>query len=155
MTGSIATLPTFPPMRQLESLDAWRIALDMAHSAYQLTLDRPLRTHFKLADQIRAAAVSVPANIAEGYALGSTVQFIRCLRIALGSAAEIRSHLELTRRLRLAPDKETAAAIAQAMRVISVLVGLLRALQRRSGSRFPFPVSRFPSRGSGDRHAPQ
>jgi four helix bundle protein len=56
-------------VKQLESLDDYRIAQELATNAYHLTLAPPLSKHFALSDQIRRAAISVPANIAEGYAL--------------------------------------------------------------------------------------
>jgi four helix bundle protein len=127
-------------MRQLESLDAYKIAQDLAVNAYRITQTGPVTKHFALIDQIRRACISVPANIAEGYALSTTLQFIRCLRISLGSAAELRSHLDMTKRLELA-DQGHDSAIALAMRVISILIPVY------SGSstaiRFPCPVSRF------------
>ncbi|PYP52166.1 MAG: hypothetical protein DMD45_05450 [Gemmatimonadetes bacterium] len=132
-------------MRQLESLDAWRTAQELAEAAYRLTMTSPLDRHFGLIDQIRRAAVSVPANMAEGYALSTTAQFIRCLRISLGSAAELRTHLDLVRRLKLADDEATTQAVDLCTRVVSMVVGLLRKLGQRSRSRFPFPVSRFPT----------
>src|SRR6267378_1724471 len=131
-------------MKQLESLDAYRTAQNLAAQAYGLTLSGALSKHFALIDQIRRASISVPANIAEGYALGTTLQFIRCLRISLGSTAELRSHLDLTKRLGLADVEQLDSTIALAMRVISILVGLLRKLDRNTRSRVPFPVSRFP-----------
>ena len=145
-TEACATPFYFRAMRQLESLDAWRIALELAEAAYRLTMTSPLDRHFGLIDQIRRAAVSTPANMAEGYALSTTAQFIRCLRISLGSAAELRTHLDLVRRLKLAEAEGTAQAISLCTRVISLVVGLLRKLGQRSRSRFPFPVSRFPTR---------
>src|SRR5207249_12295822 len=53
--------------------------------------------HFGLSDQIRRASASIPANIAEGYAMGTTPQFIKFLRIALGSATELATHSSLRR----------------------------------------------------------
>jgi four helix bundle protein len=131
-------------MRQLQSLDVWRAARDLAERAYVLTMQPDLNRHFALIDQIRRAAISIPANIAEGYALGTTTQFVRYLRISLGSAAELGSHLEVLRRLRLAEEAPLSEAAALCERVISMLVGLLRKLCSRSTSRIPFPVSRFP-----------
>lgn len=131
-------------MRRLESLDAWRTSQELAAAAYQLTMQPAWQRHFALCDQVRRAALSVPANIAEGYALSSTPQFIRCLRISLGSAAELRSHLEVASRLTLGSPNELRDAIAMNSRVIAILVGLLRTLSRRGSSRFPFPASRFP-----------
>src|SRR5438445_12001844 len=86
-------------MKQLASLQAWICANELARSAYRLTREKPLSRHFGLSDQIRRAAVSVHANMVEGYALGTTIQFIRCLGIALGSAAELHCHLEVPRAL--------------------------------------------------------
>jgi len=82
-------------MNKLASLEAWNRGRELSRVAYRLTLEGKLSRHFGLADQIRRAAAAVPANIAEGYALATTPQFIRCLRIALGSATELHTHLEL------------------------------------------------------------
>src|SRR5881392_3367852 len=116
------------PMRQLEQLDAWRVAQELAETAYRLTMTSPLDRHFGLMDQIRRAAISIPANMAEGYALSTTAQFVRCLRIALGSASELRSHLSLLQRLRLTPETDVTQGIDLSNRTISMLVGLLRKL---------------------------
>ena len=115
-------------VRRLESLEAWKLARRLAVSAYRLTLEPPLSRHFALTDQIRRAAPSVPANIAEGYGLGTRPQFVRCLRIALGSATELRTHLELVQELKLSPAQPTEDALAQCDRVIGLIVGLIRSL---------------------------
>jgi four helix bundle protein len=131
-------------MRQLHSLDVWRGAQDLAEVAYRLTTQATLSRHFALVDQMRRASISIPANIAEGYALGTTTQFVRYLRISLGSAAELGSHLEILRRLKLTEETPVSEAATLCDRVIAMLVGLLRKLGRKSTSRFPFPASRFP-----------
>jgi len=130
-------------VRQLESLDAWKVAQELAYKAYVLTLNPGLKGHFALLDQIRRAAISIPANMAEGYALSTTAQFVRCLRIALGSASELRSHLSLLQRLRLTPETDVTQGIDLSNRTISMLVGLLRKLNRHG--RVPCPVSRVPT----------
>src|SRR6266850_822254 len=131
-------------MRQLESFHVWRAAQELAHSAYGLTMHSPLSKHFALSDQIRRAAISIPANIAEGYALATTAQFVRCLRISLGSTAELLSHLNLLKGLGLSPAGDIDPAVVLSNRVLSMLVGLLRKLDRARGSRLSFPVSRLP-----------
>src|SRR2546426_8278196 len=134
-------------MKQLASLEAWNCANALARSAYRLTLRKPLSSHFGLSDQIRRAAVSVPANMVEGYALGTTLQFIRCLRVAFGSAAELHCHLEIARDLELLGDGGGEAELKLAERVIRLVVGLLRKLGAQTPhTPFPFPHSPFPVR---------
>ena len=118
-------------MRRLESLEAWRAARQLAVIAYRLTLEPPLSRHFPLADQIRRAAPSVPANVAEGYGLATKPQFVRCLRIALGSAMELRTHLEIVQDLELSPAEGVADALQRCERLIGLIIGLIRSLITR------------------------
>jgi four helix bundle protein len=133
-------------VRKLESLKAWKKSQELAYAAYQVTMHPGLRHHFALIDQIRRAALSVPANVAEGYALSTTPQFIRGVRISLGSAAELLSHLEVLNRLGIIPSEAVKAAIQLTEDTLSLLVGLLKALCRKGShaSHFPLPTSRSP-----------
>jgi four helix bundle protein len=115
-------------MRKLERLDTWHTAQELACQAYLLTLNSALSKHFALIDQIRRAALSVPANIAEGYSLGTTPQFLRGLKIALGSNTELYSHLTVLARLELLPTDEVRAVIELCNRVIAMIIGLIRKL---------------------------
>jgi four helix bundle protein len=133
-------------MRNLESLDAWKRGRELAHCGYRLTLEPPLARHFALADQIRRAAISIPANIAEGYALGTTAQFLRCLRISLGSTVELRAHVDLGCALELV-DPSAAAEIATLCdRMVGILLGLIRKLGGANVSRLSPPGPRSPRR---------
>src|SRR5438093_3280134 len=118
----------FSPVKRLASLKAWTCGKTVARCAYKLTLDDPLRRHFGLADQIRRAAAAIPANIAEGYALSTTPQFIRCLRISLGSATELYTHLELAADMELVDAEQIKAGLRQCDHVIALLIGLIRRL---------------------------
>jgi four helix bundle protein len=118
-------------VRKLERLDAWRVAQDLAYQAYRLTLSPQLSRHFALVDQIRRAALSVPANIPEGYSLGTTPQFLRGLKIALGSTTELYSHLTVLARLNLLPVQDIHTVIELSSRVTAMTIGLIRTLSRR------------------------
>src|SRR6266498_1474732 len=118
-------------MKKLGSLEAWNVGRQLSRVAYRLTLEGPLSKHFGLADQIRRAAAAIPANIAEGYALATTPQFIRCLRIALGSATELYTHLELASDMELVDIERVQVGLKLCDQVIALLIGLVRRLGSR------------------------
>jgi len=122
---------TFSTVRKLERLDTWRSAQELAYQAYLLTLSPQLSRHFALIDQIRRAALSIPANIAEGYSLGTTPQFLRGLKIALGSNTELYSHLTVLARLELVSTEDVRAVIDLCNRAIAMIIGLIRRLSSR------------------------
>src|SRR6266545_3248398 len=130
-------------MQKLNSLAAWNFARKVSRCAYRLTLEKPLSRHFGLSDQIRRASASIPANIAEGYAMGTTPQFIKFLRIALGSATELATHLELVKDLELGVCDQLDEALQLCNREIGLLIGLVFSLGRRQ--RASRPSSPVPS----------
>jgi four helix bundle protein len=114
--------------RRLETLKAWTQAKEVARNAYRASMEKPLSNHFGLVDQIRRAANSVPANIVEGYALGTRPQLVRYLRIAFASACELSWHLELAKDLQLI-SPESSHKLRDATDVlIRLLVGLIKKL---------------------------
>ena len=114
-------------MRPLERLDVYRLSRELAVRLYLLTKEAPLRHEFVLIDQVRRAVVSIPANIAEAYALGTRRQLVRGLRISLGSAEELRTHLWIAERVvNFGADRPLDGINADLDRVVSMLVGLLK-----------------------------
>jgi four helix bundle protein len=121
-------------MRSLENLDVYRLARELAVDVYLMTRAKPVCSHPLLADQIARAAISIPANIAEGYALGTRAQLVRGVRIAYGSAAELKTHFWVAGRAGALPGDriaENAAAVLE--RVTGMLVGLLKHYGARVG----------------------
>jgi four helix bundle protein len=84
-------------IRRFEDLLAWQRACQLTEDVYALTRSSGLSRDYSLARQIQRAAVSVMANIAEGYERGHPGDFHRFLGIAKGSCAEVRSHLYAAR----------------------------------------------------------
>ena len=74
----------------------WQRAHQLVLLIYKFTESFPKSELFGLTSQIRRAVVSVPANIAEGYAAGGKGQFARFLNIAQGSLAEVEYYLILS-----------------------------------------------------------
>ena len=73
-----------------EDLEVWQLAMTLAEHCYELTKQFPKEELYGLISQIRRAAVSIPANIAEGYGRDQTGNFIQFLRIAQGSSRELK-----------------------------------------------------------------
>ena len=118
-------------MHRLGSLLAWQSARKLSRAAHSLTIGNQFKYHYSLASQIRRAAASIPANIAEGYGLGTTSQLVRCLRISLGSAYELKCHLDLAVDVGILSDSEAAAVVAECKQSIRLRVGLLKHLKGR------------------------
>jgi four helix bundle protein len=86
------------------NLVAWQKGMDLVMEVYRLTRDFPDKELYGLISQLRRAALSVPANIAEGAANRSHSQFSNFLSNALGSLNEIDTQLELSFRLGYIPE---------------------------------------------------
>jgi four helix bundle protein len=80
-------------------LVVWQRAIDLVPRIYKIAWDLPREERYALGDQLRRAAVSVPANIAEGQAKQHPEEFVRHLTIARGSLAELDTLLALAKRL--------------------------------------------------------
>lgn len=80
-------------------LKVWQLGMDITEQIYGLTKAFPDSERFGLISQLRRAAASVPANIAEGNARSSTKEYLRHLSIAVGSLAEVETFLDVSLRL--------------------------------------------------------
>jgi len=85
------------PIRTFRDLVAWQKAIDLTHFTYGVTRSFPPDEKFGLVVQMRRAAVSVAANIAEGFGRGARQDYIRFIQIARGSLFELQSHVEVAR----------------------------------------------------------
>ena len=85
-----------PAARSFRDLVVWQKAHEFVLAAYRLTESFPDREKFGLSHQLRRAAVSIPANIAEGFGKRSQAEKARFLNIKEGSLEECRYYLILT-----------------------------------------------------------
>lgn len=87
----------------VHDLKIWQKSIELVERCYRLSTMLPLDERFALTSQIRRAATSVPANIAEGFGRWNSRDFARFLAIASGSLRELETHLVIVRRLGLVP----------------------------------------------------
>jgi four helix bundle protein len=86
---------------------------------------------FGWTSQVRRAAASIPANIAEGHGRESTGSFIQSLRIAQGSTKELETHLLLSERVGLLTRESLDPAMARCNEIGKMLRSLIRSLQEK------------------------
>ncbi|MFQ5853822.1 MAG: four helix bundle protein [Candidatus Binatia bacterium] len=79
-------------IRRFEDIEAWQTARHLCKIIYRVTGDNKFQRDFGLRDQTRRAAVSIMANIAEGFDSRSNPEFIQFLYYSLRSASELQSH---------------------------------------------------------------
>lgn len=114
----------------------------MAASVYRVTETVPSSERYVLIPQIRKAAVSVSANIAEGWGRGSTKDYIHFLLIARGSLMELLSHLAVAHELKFLGQTDLHAIDREIEDVGKMLNGLISSLRSKRSS--PNPESHGP-----------
>jgi four helix bundle protein len=82
-------------IQSFRDLVVWQKAMELVVECYRITRSFPDAEKFGLTSQMQRAAVSIPANIAEGRERGHLKEFIRHLGIACGSQAELETHIEI------------------------------------------------------------
>jgi four helix bundle protein len=128
-------------IRSFRDLDAWRVAMDLSLLVYRVAKGLPDSERFELSSQMRRAAVSVPANIAEGHSCGEDGRYIHHLRIALGSLGELETHVEIAKRLAMVSGASIVETEKQIARTGQVLHGLLRARRAKRCKALVQPVA--------------
>jgi len=80
-------------IERFEELNCWKEARKLRKMVSTVLDKSVVRRNFTLCDQIKRAALSIMANIAEGFERGSNKEFIQFLYISKGSCGEVRSQL--------------------------------------------------------------
>ena len=113
--------------RKHHELVAWQVSVDLVGLLYRITETFPPSESFGLMSQIRRAAVSVPSNIAEGAARGTSKEFSHYLTIARGSLSEIDTQLVIAKNLGYLKDDAEVQALLD--RVFGLIGGLLKSVK--------------------------
>ena len=106
------------PARTFEDLIVWQKAHAWVLSAYRLSEAFPLREQYALTSQFRRAAISIPANIAEGFKKAGVADKKRFMNIAQGSLEECRYYLILARDLGYGDSQQLMPALEEVSRLL-------------------------------------
>ena len=120
-------------IRSYRDLMVWQKSIDLTVRTYELTRRFPAEERYGLTSQMRRAAASVPANIAEGQARRSTGEFLQSLGIARGSLAEVETFLTLSERLGLIRSETRDNVLENCAEINKMLTGLMRSLSKGRG----------------------
>lgn len=119
-------------MGDFRRLAVWRKSHALALAVYRITEGFPPHEVYSLTSQIRRAATSVPANIAEGCGRNGDRELARFLTVAIGSANELDYHLLLAKDLTFIDESAHAQLAAQVGEVKRMLAGLITRVRRRA-----------------------
>ncbi len=118
-------------IKNYQDLDVWQKAMDLVVMCYKLSKKFPKHEIYGLAGQLQRAAVSVPANIAEGRQRQHVKEFIQHLSIAYGSLAELETHIQIAGRLGYIEEEEINRILDYSSEIGRMLNGLRRSLQKQ------------------------
>jgi four helix bundle protein len=118
-------------IRSYRDLDVWRKAMDLVVGCYKITNQFPRSEVYGLTSQVRRAAVSVPANIAEGNGRSHTKEYLHHLSVAYGSLMEVETHLQIAARLNYINEASLNALLDRSGEVGRMLNGLIQSLNRK------------------------
>jgi four helix bundle protein len=115
-------------MPGFRDLRVWQESMDLSVAIYRLTAGLPRHENYGLSSQMRRAAVSIPANLAEGNARRGRREYLHFISIAHGSLSELETYLELCPRLDYATQADIAPPLAKSDGIGRQLTNLKRAL---------------------------
>ena len=117
-------------MKTHKDLEVWRASIRLAKDIYELTKHYPKEELFGLVSQMRRAAVSVASNIAEGAARNGDKEFLQFLYIALGSASELDTQIEISRAIAVGDSEKLKGLQESTARIMMMLNGLIRSVKQ-------------------------
>lgn len=118
-------------VKDYRDLEVWKKAMDLVVESYELTKSFPKYEMYGLTNQLRRAAASIPANIAEGRQRQHSREFLRFLSIAAGSLAELETHLQIAGRLHYTDEHHLTSLLERTGEVGRMLTGLRKAIGKR------------------------
>ena len=113
-----------------EDLLVWQKAMNLVGKIYGACRNQPLSRDWGLRDQLQRTAVSIPANIAEGYERGSHKGYLQFLAIAKGSAGELRCLIQVCERVRYLERNPAEELTSETTEISKMIMGLMSSLKR-------------------------
>jgi len=123
------------PFRTYRDLNVWQKAVELAEETYRIAKKLPKAEEHGMASQLRRAAVSIPANIAEGQGRRGSREFARYLTIAHGSLVELETLLALGHRIGYFSAADAEKAEQMASHVGGMMGALMKSLTKQTSEK--------------------
>jgi four helix bundle protein len=117
-------------MRDFRQIKVWEKSHLLTLEIYRITATFPREEIYGITSQLRRAAASIPANIAEGFGRGGNAELSRFLQIGMGSASEVEYHILLARDLNLLSQKIYEDLDGRIVEVKKMLASLILKVRR-------------------------
>jgi len=121
-------------LASFQQLVVWQKSMELVERCYALTARFGRSDQIGLGHDIRKSSVSIPSNIAEGFGRHRTAEYVHHLRYAVGSNNELRTQLELARRVGAVTSDAVDPLLAEADEVGRLLSGLIRSLRTKTSN---------------------
>ncbi len=126
-------------MRNFRQLEVWKKAHELTLDLYRISTNFPSEERFGITSQLRRAAASIGANLAEGCGRDTDSDFKRFVHIARGSAFEVEYHILLAKDLEMISAANNESLNAKINEVKRMLFGLARFLENSNEKRITTP----------------
>ena len=127
------------PLKSYRDSLVWQKGIDLVVVSYRATASFPKSETYGLISQIRRAATSIPANIAEGYGRGSRKEYLQFLMVAQGSLKELETHFIVSEKLSYLSAAQKDRLLSQSDELGRMLGSLIRKLKTSSSASTPSP----------------
>jgi four helix bundle protein len=117
-------------VKSYRDLEVWRKGVELAVRVCHMARHFPASERFGLVAQIQRSALSVPANIAEGWGRGSTNEFVWFLKVAKGSLHELETHLIVAHQLGYLTTQRLDELLGETETISRMLLALIRNLRK-------------------------
>lgn len=121
-----------PAVTSFRDLRVWQRGIELVSVVYRVTAGFPRDELFGLVSQARRAAVSVPANIAEGHGRIHRGDFVRHLSIARGSLSELETHLRIGCNLKYLDEQVLPELLQQMDELGRMITALIQSLENKT-----------------------
>ena len=118
-------------IRNYRDLKVWQVGVELTMGVYEFTRGFPNYERYGLASQLQRAAVSIPANVAEGHGRSTTKQFLYHVSVARGSVCELETLLTIAQQLEYDNRDTIADVLEQCDRVGRMLTNLRKRLKAK------------------------